>query len=137
MSTSDRGVHVFIRTAIAVVVAATVIQTGAAFAQTAPQPAAAPPAASQRHHHSALFRGLNLSPDQKSQIKSIRQKYRAQNQSVTDRTQRRASMVAQRKEIMAVLNPDQRAKFQQRLQTMRQHRQDQQAPNAPAQPQSR
>ncbi|MGA3037138.1 MAG: hypothetical protein ABSE64_06590 [Vulcanimicrobiaceae bacterium] len=134
---SDRGVHVFIRTAIAVVVAATVIQTGAAFAQTAPQPAAAPPVASQRHHHSALFRGLNLSRDQKSQIKAIRQKYRAQNQAVTDRTQRRDSMLAQRKEIMAVLNPDQRAKFQQRLQAMRQrHRQDQQAPNAPAAPQN-
>ncbi|HLI94827.1 MAG TPA: Spy/CpxP family protein refolding chaperone [Candidatus Baltobacteraceae bacterium] len=127
----------FIRTAIAVVVAATVIQTGAAFAQTAPQ-SAAPPAATQRHHHSALFRGLNLSSDQKAQIKSIRQKYRAQNQSITDRNQRRESMRAQRQEIMAVLNPDQRAKFQQRLQTMRQHHAQgqQQAPNAPA-PQSR
>ncbi len=109
----------FIRTAIAVAVAAAVIQTGAAFAQTAPQPAA-PPAATQRHHHSALFRGLNLSADQKTRIKSIRQKYRAQNQSITDRSQRRESMKAQRQEIMAVLNPDQRAKFQQRLQTMRQ-----------------
>jgi Spy/CpxP family protein refolding chaperone len=123
---------VFIRTAIAVIVAATVIQTGAAFAQTAPQ-AAAPPAAAQRHHHSALFRGLNLTSNQKSQIKSIRQKYRAQNQTITDRTQRRESMRAQRQEIMAVLNPDQRAKFQQRLQTLRQrHNQNQQAPNAPA-----
>ncbi len=116
----------FIRTAIAVIVAATVIQTGAAFAQSAPQPAAAPPAAAQRHHHNALFRGLNLSPNQKAQIKSIRQKYRAQNQTITDRNQRRESMHAQRQEIMAVLNSDQRAKFQQRLQTMRQrHKQDQ------------
>jgi len=125
---------VFIRTAIAVIVAATVIQTGAAFAQTAPQPAAAPPAAAQRHHHhNALFRGLNLSSNQKAQIKSIRQKYHAQNQTITDRNQRRESMRAQRQEIMAVLNPDQRAKFQQRLQTMRQrHNQGQQAPNAPA-----
>jgi len=123
---------VFIRTAIAVLVAATVIQTGAAFAQTAPQPAA-PVAATQRHHHSSLFRGLNLSSDQKAQIKSIRQKYRAQNKDITDRNQRRESMRAQRKEIMAVLNPDQRAKFQQRLQTLRErHAQGQQAPNASA-----
>jgi Spy/CpxP family protein refolding chaperone len=46
-------------------------------------------------------------------------------------------MHAQRQEIMAVLNPDQRAKFQQRLQTLRErHRQDQQVPSAPS-PQSR
>ena len=120
----------FIRTALAVVVAATVIQTGAAFAQTAPQPA--PPAASQRHHHSALFRGLNLSPDQRAKIKAIRQKYHNGNQAMTDRSQRRESMRAQRAEIMAVLNPDQRAKLQQRLHALRQrHRQEQQAPNAP------
>ena len=123
----------FIRTAVAVLVAATVIGTGTAFAQTAPQPAA-PPAASQRHHHHAsLFKGLNLTSDQKAKIKAIREKYHAQNQGVADRSQRHASMRAQRDEIMAVLNPDQRAKFQQRLQMMRQrHGQDRQAPNAPA-----
>jgi Spy/CpxP family protein refolding chaperone len=127
MNTSDRGVYVFIRTAIAVLVAATVIQTGTAIAQTAPQPAA-PPAAAQRHH-SHIFRGLNLSQDQKAKIKSIRQKYHAQNQSITDRTQRRESMRAQRQEIMAVLNPDQRTKYQARLASLRQHhRQGQQAP---------
>lgn len=126
----------FIRTAIAVLVAAAVIQTGAAFAQTAPQPAP-PPAAAQRHHHSSLFKGLNLTSGQKARIKAIHQKYRAQNQGVADRSQRRASMHAQRQEIMAVLNPDQRAKFQQRLQTLRErHRQDQQVPSAPS-PQSR
>jgi len=122
---------VFIRTAIAVLVAASVIQTGSAFAQTAPQPAA-PPAAHQHRHHFALFRGLNLSSDQKAQIKSIHQKYRAQNQTISDRNQRRANMRAERQEVMAVLNPDQRAKLQQRLQMMRQrHRQEQGAPSAP------
>ena len=121
----------FIRTAIAVLVAATVIQTGAAFAQTAPQPAA-PPAAAQRHNnHGALFRGLNLTTDQKAQIKSIHEKYRAQNQGVADRNQRVANTSAERKEIMAVLNPDQRVKFQQRLQAMRRHRRaDQQPPQS-------
>lgn|GEM_PF-6150163 len=117
----------FIRTAMAVLVAATVIQTGTAIAQTAPQ-SAAPPAAAQRHHM-RLFHGLNLSQDQKTKIKAIRQKYRAQNQSITDRTQRSESMRAQRQEIMAVLNPDQRAKFQARLATLRHNRAEgQQAP---------
>ena len=123
----------FIRTAIAMALTAAVIQTGAAFAQTAPQPAAPPPAAAKHHHHFAIFRGLNLTSDQKVKIKAIREKYRGQNQAVTDRNQRRASMHAQRQEIMAVLNPDQRAKLQQRLQMLRQrHRAGQQAPTAPA-----
>jgi Spy/CpxP family protein refolding chaperone len=68
-------------------------------------------------------------------MKSIREKYRAQNQNVTDRTQRRESMRAQRKEMMAVLDPDQRAKLQARLAALRHHHHEgQQAPNgAPSQ----
>jgi len=104
---------VFIRTAIAVLVAATVIQAGTALAQTAPQPAA-PPAVSapaQGHYHhrrSALFRGLNLSADQKAQIKSIREKYQA--------------------EIMRVLTPEQRHTVEQRVAAMRNRRHGQ-SPN--------
>ena len=122
----------FIRTAIAVLAAATVIQSGAALAQTAPQPAG-PPAVSapaQHHHHkrSALFRGLNLSADQKAQIKSIREKYQAQNSNVTDPQQRRASMLARREEIMRVLTPEQRHTVEQRIAAMR-NRRHEQSPN--------
>lgn len=93
----------FIRTAIAVFAAATIIETGAAFAQTAPQqnpPAVTAPA--QGHHHRsrmALFRGLNLTADQKTKMKAIRSKYQA--------------------EMMSVLTPDQQQKVQQRLAAMR------------------
>ncbi|MBV8424929.1 MAG: hypothetical protein JO349_07040 [Candidatus Eremiobacteraeota bacterium] len=113
----------FIRTAIAALVAATVIESGAAFAQTAPQqvpPAVTAPAQGHKHRdRMAIFRGLNLSQDQVAKIQAIHKKFREKNANVTDRTQRRASMQAQRAEIMSVLTPDQQQKFQQRLAAMR------------------
>lgn len=114
----------FIRTAIAVLVAAFIIEAGAAFAQTAPAPGPQPggPAATRHHDRGAMFRDLNLTPDQTAKIKAIRERYRAKNENVTDRTQRRANMKAQRDEIMAVLTPDQRQKLQQRIAQMRARR---------------
>ena len=124
----------FIRTAIAVLSAATIIQTGTAMAQTAPQQGAPPaftaPAQGHSHHkRMALFRGLNLSADQKAQIKGIRQKYHTQNRNVTDPQQRRANMQAQRQEIMRVLTPDQQQKVQQRIAAMRSRRHEHPSPN--------
>lgn len=113
----------FIRTAIAVLAAATIVETGAAFAQTAPQPvvppAATAPATGHRHHHGmAIFRGLNLTPDQTAKIKSIREKH----------------MLAQRQEIMSVLNPEQQQKFQQRIAAIRARREHQKPNGAIPQP---
>lgn len=122
----------FIRTSIAVLVAATIIEAGAAFAQSAPQqgpPAVTAPA--QGHYHRdrmAIFRGLNLTADQTAKIKSIQKKYRAKNANVTDRQALRANRQAQRAEIMSVLTPDQQQKLQQRLAAMRSHWREHQAP---------
>jgi Spy/CpxP family protein refolding chaperone len=110
---------VSIRTALAVLVAATVTQTGAAFAQSVPQggPPAMAPVRAQYHHGGGLYRGLNLSPDQRAQIKSIRAKH----------------MRAQRQEIMSVLTPDQRQQVQQRIAARRAQRRN--APPEQTQPQ--
>lgn len=111
----------FIRTALAVLVTAVIIETGSALAQTAPAqgPQPAGPAVTHHHDRGAMFRDLNLTPDQTAKIKAIRERYHATNQNVTDPQQRRANMKAQREEIMAVLTPDQRQKFQQRMAQMR------------------
>jgi Spy/CpxP family protein refolding chaperone len=126
---------VFIRTAIAVLVTAFIIEAGAAFAQTAPAPGPQPggPAATHHHDRGALFRDLNLTPDQTAKIKAIRERYRAKNQNLTDRAQRRANMKAQRDEIMTVLTPEQRQKLQQRISQLRTRwREHQEGAPAPA-----
>ena len=125
----------FIRTAIAVLVTAFIIEAGTAFAQTAPAQGPQPggPAVTRHHHRGAMFRDLNLTPDQTAKIKAIRERYRAQNQNVTDPTQRHANFKAQRDEIMAVLTPEQRQKLQQRMAARRAHwREHQEGAPAPA-----
>ena len=123
----------FVRTSIAVLAAALIIQTGAAFAQPAPQPppgappaAGAPPAPGGHREHrggmSHLFSSLNLTDAQKAKVQAISQKYRQQNQNVTDPQQRHTNMRAQRDEMMAVLTPDQKQKLQSQIQQMRQRR---------------
>ena len=120
----------FTRTLFAVVMAASIVKAGTAFAQTAPAPApagAGAPAATSTHHHdrNRLFAGLGLSDDQKARIRAIRQKYREQNQNVTDKEQRRSNMLAMRKEIMSVLTPEQQQKVQARIDEMRARHQTQ------------
>ena len=126
----------FIRTAIAVFVAATIIEAGTAFAQTAPAPPAPPaagaPAAGHHRGFARLLRDLNLTPDQQAKIDAIQAKYRAQNQNTTDRSQWRANRQAQRQEIFAVLTPDQRAKLDAKIKQMRERaRNGENAPGAP------
>jgi Spy/CpxP family protein refolding chaperone len=119
---------VFVRTAIAVLVAATIIKAGAAFAQTspaqgAPQPSGAPTAGwHHRHHPMAIFRGLNLTGDQTAKIRAIQERYRDKNKNVTDRQERLANFKAERQEIMAVLTPDQRRQLQERFAKIRERR---------------
>ena len=111
----------FIRTVLAVLATAVIIETGTAVAQTAPAQVPQPggPAVTRHHDRGAMFRDLNLTPDQTTKIKAIRERYHAKNQNITDPQQRHANMKAQRDEIMAVLTPDQRQKFQQRIAQMR------------------
>ncbi|MGH7659669.1 MAG: hypothetical protein ACRENA_01970 [Vulcanimicrobiaceae bacterium] len=104
---SAEEVILFIRTLSAVALAATVITSGTvmAQAQTVPgnPPAAAAPAPHQHRSEMRMFDGLGLTPDQTAQIQAIQKKYRQQ----------------QRKEIMAVLTPDQRQKLHDKFAAMR------------------
>ena len=81
------------------------------------------------HHRPPIARAMraaHLTQAQHQQIRSIRQSFRSSLASGTRPT--RAQMKALRARIMAVLTPQQRAAFQQRLAAMRAQRQ---APPAP------
>jgi Spy/CpxP family protein refolding chaperone len=64
------------------------------------------------------LRSLDLSDQQKSQIRSIMQSYRQKNQGA-DQATRRANNQQMRNAIMNVLTPAQRTQFQQQLQQLR------------------
>ncbi|MBV8150203.1 MAG: Spy/CpxP family protein refolding chaperone [Candidatus Eremiobacteraeota bacterium] len=126
----------FLRSSL-IALAATVALSTAAFAQVppaqAPAPNGAPPAHSWHRHGNGwqrLLASLNLSDAQKSQVKAIAEKYRTQNQNVTDREQRHAAFTAERNEILAVLTPAQRTQLDAKMKQMRERRrsEEQQAP---------
>jgi len=77
-----------------------------AAAQTAPS---SPSSRGQRFGQMLL--ALNLSDDQKSQIRTIMSDARAKNANVTDQDTRRANMKAAFAKVEAVLTPDQRTKL--------------------------
>ena len=64
---------------------------------------------------------LNLSDQEKSQIKTIMQNARQQNQNA-DRDTRRANMQAAFKKIDAILTPDQRLQLHAKLDALRKER---------------
>src|SRR5579885_3389995 len=108
---SAEEVIVFVRTLTAVALAATVVYSGTAFAQAqtvpANPPAAAAPTAQHHRGEMRLFDGLGLTADQTAQIHAIQEKYREQ----------------QRRDIMAVLTPDQQQKLRAKFAAMRERRQ--------------
>ncbi len=63
---------------------------------------------------------LNLSDDQKAQIRSIMADARKANAGVTDKDAKRANMKAAYAKVDAVLTPDQRAAFKAKMDAMRQ-----------------
>ena len=105
-------VIVFVRTLTAIALAFTVVNSGTALAQVqtvpANPPAAAAPATQYQRGEMRLFDGLGLTADQTSQIHAIQKKYREQ----------------QRRDIMAVLTPDQQQKLRAKLAAMRARRQN-------------
>lgn len=105
-------VIVFVRTLVAVALAATVVNCGTALAQAQTVPANPPAAAATatQHHRGEmrLFDDLGLTADQTAQIHAIQKKYRQQ----------------QRRDIMAVLTPDQQQKLRAKLAAMRARRQN-------------
>jgi len=114
----------------AALLAAVIVLPSVACAQQ--QPANTAPAAGvQSEHHSrhagwrSALRGLNLSPAQEQQIKTISQEHRAAMKAnpTTDPAARRASMEQLRSQIENVLTPAQRAQFEQKLQQQRAQRQ--------------
>jgi len=95
------------------------------FAQSGTQDQATPPAASQpaartHEHGKNPFEGLNLSDDQKTQIKKIREEARAKrekvmaNASLSDKAKREKSKEirhAAMEQTRSVLTPEQREQF--------------------------
>ncbi len=90
----------------------------AAFAQD--QAGGPPPAAPHGRRMGQLLMALDLSDQQKSQIREIIGDARKQNQTVTDRDARRANMKAAYAKIDSVLTPAQRTQFHTKLDAMRQ-----------------
>ena len=79
----------------------------------------------RRDRIAALFEGITLSADQQTKIDQIREKYRAQLQSLDprnnegDRQKMMEAMRAQTDEVRAVLTTEQQAVFDKNLQEMR------------------
>ncbi|HEV7180710.1 MAG TPA: Spy/CpxP family protein refolding chaperone [Candidatus Baltobacteraceae bacterium] len=94
----------------------------AGFAQQTPaQPPAGAPAAGHHHNHGMrMFRGLNLSDQQKAQLQQIRDQYRQSHPegSAPDR----ASRKAMHDQMMNVLTPAQQAQLKTNMAQMREHR---------------
>jgi Spy/CpxP family protein refolding chaperone len=109
-----------------VALAAAVIVPVATFAQQAQQPAstAAPQGQWQGRHHRGgmmrMLRDLNLSDQQKTQIRQIVQQFR-QSHAQGERPDA-LSREQLRTQIMNVLTPEQRAQYQAKMQQMRQER---------------
>jgi Spy/CpxP family protein refolding chaperone len=81
----------------------------AASAQSAP-----PAPAAQPHHHGGWMHALhsvNLTADQRAQIKSLAKQTRADNQNADPAT-KRANIQKLRAQIDGLLTPDQRSQFQ-------------------------
>jgi Spy/CpxP family protein refolding chaperone len=107
--------------------AATVLSVGllgAAFAQEAPAPATDPAPKTTRsergHGRRDMFKNLNLTDDQKAQLKSLRESHKPRrdallNNASLSETDRKAQLRALRKEqrekTLAVLTPEQREKL--------------------------
>jgi Spy/CpxP family protein refolding chaperone len=104
-----------------------VIVPVATFAQQAQAPAgtAAPRGQwqGQGHHRGGgmmrMMRDLNLSDQQKTQIRQIMQQFRQSHQGQRPDAQARQQL---RDQIMSVLTPQQRTQFQAKLQRMRERR---------------
>jgi Spy/CpxP family protein refolding chaperone len=86
----------------------------------------------ERGGQDRMFADLNLTTDQQSQIKVIRDRYRLRADSLrsqgagrdsTSRAQFRSLMRQQMDEIRAVLNPDQQKKLDDKMAQMRERRQ--------------
>ena len=103
-------------------------------AQGVPPTSAPMTSPSQGSHHGfmAVLRSLNLSDDQKAQIKQIMTQTHQANANADPQT-RKTNMQNARAQIMQVLTPDQRVQFQAALQQLRQ--QQGQPQPAQAQPQ--
>jgi Spy/CpxP family protein refolding chaperone len=117
--------------------AAALIVPAAVLAQQAPDPSTSPAAGQQwqREHHGGgmmrMFRDLNLSDQQKTQIQQIMQQYRqAHPRGSAPDPQARKQM---RDQIMNVLTPQQRTQLQQEMQRFRQEHEGE--GGAPATPQ--
>jgi Spy/CpxP family protein refolding chaperone len=98
----------------------TVAQLGVGSAAVA-QDASGPPPSQGRQRFGQILMSLNLSDQEKSQIKAIMQNTRQQNQNA-DRDTRRANMQAAFKKIDAILTPDQRQQLHAKLDALRKER---------------
>jgi Spy/CpxP family protein refolding chaperone len=131
MHTSFHRIH---RSLFSIALATALLAGGGTFAAVAfnavpaaladDAPGSAPPAEGNhgRGMRQALM-SLNLSDEQKTQIRSIMADARKQNQNVTDRDQRRANMKAAFGKVEAVLTPPQRTEFHAKMDAMRQQNQ--------------
>jgi Spy/CpxP family protein refolding chaperone len=94
----------------------------AAFAQD--QTSGPPPAgAGHGNRMGKILMSLNLSDEQKTQIRGIIADARKQNENVTDRDQKRANMKAAYAKVETVLTPAQRTQFHAKLDALRQQSQ--------------
>jgi Spy/CpxP family protein refolding chaperone len=122
-------------------VAAATVTACAHSQQTPPADSASPreqndgQGARMRHRGGApgdrMLEGLNLTQDQRDQIKIIRDRYRLQADSLrmggaahdsTSRAEFRSLMMQQMREIRGVLTPDQQKQFDDRIAKMRERR---------------
>jgi Spy/CpxP family protein refolding chaperone len=109
-------------TGVGTVAAVTFGAVPAALAQD--QPAGAPPAQSERGRRMGqMLMSLNLSDEQKTQIRAIIADARKANQNVTDRDQKRANMKAAYAKVETVLTPAQRSELHAKIEAMRQQNQ--------------
>jgi len=105
----------------------------AALAQDDPN--AAPPMtnspsmnASMEHHRQGamMMRDLDLTDDQKAQLKAIHDKFKADHPDMSTVT--KADRKAMRDQIMAVLTPEQRAKWRKHMMSRQHHAQPNEMP---------
>jgi Spy/CpxP family protein refolding chaperone len=85
----------------------------------------------QRRHHGGMMhmmRDLNLSDQQKTQIRQIMQQFRQSHQGQRPDAQAREQL---RGQIMNVLTPQQRMQFQAKMQQMRERRAHPEASSTP------
>jgi periplasmic protein CpxP/Spy len=102
---------------------------GVTFAQSPAQDQSTPPAASQpAHKHGDRFAGLNLTDDQKAQIKKVREEAKAKSDAIMadsslseadKKAQVRAIRMDARKQTREVLTPEQRKQLKAKMQERR------------------